>query len=91
MCILKMWDNCLDNQVDGCMLRTIQLIYKIGKLVILRCHKDAIYYIELQAPIKDIVRSIDSIIESHLAAENFKCNISLNSLYKHRSALHQCF
>jgi len=45
-------------------------------------------YIESYAPIKDIVKSIDGIVESHLAAENSERNISLNSLYKHRSALY---
>ena len=70
------------------MLWTIQLIYKIGKLAILRYLRDTIYYIELQAPIKDTAKSIDGIVESHLAAENFERNISLNSLYEHRSALY---
>ena len=45
-------------------------------------------YIESYAPIKDTVKSIDGIIELYLIVENSKCNISLNSLYKHRSALY---
>jgi hypothetical protein len=70
------------------VLYIIQLTYEIGKLAILGCLRDAIYYIESQAPIKDTVKSIDGIIKLHLAAENFKYNISLNSLYKYRSAFH---
>jgi len=45
-------------------------------------------YIESYTPIKDIAKSIDGIVESHLIVENSERNISLNSLYEHRSALY---
>ena len=83
-----MWDNRPKNQVTRYVLQTIQLAYKIGKLAILKCFRDAIYYIKLQAPAKDTVKSIDGIMELYLAVENFKYNISLNSLYKYRSAFY---
>ena len=56
--------------------------------MILKYFRDVICYTKSQAPTKDTVKSINSIIELYLAAENFKCNISLNSLYKYRSALY---
>jgi hypothetical protein len=73
------------------MLRTIQLAYKIGKPAILRCLREAMRYAKSHTPTKDIAKSIDGIVESHLAVENSERNISLNSLYKYRSALRQCF
>ena len=91
LCILEMWDNRPKDQAAGCVLRTIQLACEIGKPAILECLRDAMRYAESQAPTKDTAKSIDGIVESHLAAENFERNISLNSLYDHRSALHRCF
>ena len=81
-----MWDNCPKNQADKCVFWTIQLACEIGKPVIFGCFKDAMCYTKSQAPTKNAMKSINGIVESHFAAENSKYNISLNSLYKHKSA-----